>query len=238
MSDLEIKPYVPPEWKTISNEALCALAKAKNKHAMDVLIWRNESFLADKVHDIYEKSFRNRQEYSVDFDDLMQAARVAFWRAIKTYDPERNIKLTTYAGKCIENSLKDFRGKYKTATKMERMGFRVEDKAQEDEESEEPILELYPDEYKKRPEPKLIARETSEEICRSVNSLDPRERKYLCYRFGYPFDDEVRQKKAAEHFLISRTRANELEQEALRHFRAGLHWDTLDYWIDIEHEEE
>ena len=93
MSDLEIKPYVPPEWKTISNEALCALAKAKNKHAMDVLIWRNESFLADKVHDIYEKSFRIRQEYSVDFDDLMQAARVAFWRAIKTYDPERNIKL-------------------------------------------------------------------------------------------------------------------------------------------------
>ena len=65
MKDLEIKPYVPPEWKTISNEALCVLAKAKNKHAMDVLIWRNESFLADKVHDIYEKSFRIRQEYSV-----------------------------------------------------------------------------------------------------------------------------------------------------------------------------
>ena len=149
---------------------------------------------------------------------------MAFWRAIKTYDPERNIKLTTYAGKCIENSLKDFRGKYKTTTKMERMGFRVEDKAQEDEESEEPILELYPDEYKKRPEPKVIARETSEEICRSVNSLEPREKKYLCYRFGYPFDDEVPQRKAAEHFLITRTRANELEQEALRHFRAGLHW--------------
>ena len=238
MKDLEIKPYVPPEWKTISNEALCTLAKAKNKHAMDVLIWRNESFLADKVHDIYEKSFRNRQEYSVDFDDLMQAARLAFWRAIKTYDPERNIKLTTYAGKCIENSLKDFRGKYKTTTKMERMGFRVEDKAQEDEESEEPILELYPDEYKKRPEPKLIARETSEEICRSVNSLEPREKKYLCYRFGYPFDDEVPQRKAAERVLISRTRADELEREALRHFRAGLHWDALDYWIDVEHEKE
>jgi len=29
MKDLEIKPYVPPAWKTISNEALCALAKAK-----------------------------------------------------------------------------------------------------------------------------------------------------------------------------------------------------------------
>lgn len=144
MSDLEIKPYVPPEWKTISNEALCALAQAKNKHAMDVLIWRNEAFLADKVRDIYEKSFRTIQEYSVDFDDLMQAARVAFWRAIKTYDPERNIKLTTYAGKCIENSLKDFRGKYKTAIKMERMGFRVEDKAEEDDDFEEPILEMYP----------------------------------------------------------------------------------------------
>ena len=83
-----------------------------------------------------------------------------------------------------------------------------------------------------------LARETSEEICRSVNSLEPREKKYLCYRVGYPFDDEVPQRKAAEHFLITRTRANELEQEALQHFRAGLHWDTLDYWIDVEHDQE
>ena len=184
MSDLEIKPYVPPEWKTISNEALCALAQAGSGHAMDVLIWRNEAFLAERACKVWNRSFKNTHEHSVDFDDLMQAARVAFWRAIKTYDPERNIKLTTYAGKCIENSLKDFRGKYKTATKVELMGFRVEDKAQEDEESEEPILELYPDEYKKRPEPKVIARETSEEICRSVNSLEPRERKYLCYKWN------------------------------------------------------
>ena len=70
MSELDIIPYVPPGWEDLSNEELCALAQAKDKRAMDVLIWRNESFLADKVHDIYEKSFRIRQEYSVDFDDF------------------------------------------------------------------------------------------------------------------------------------------------------------------------
>ena len=154
------------------------------------------------------------------------------------FKPSYGTKLLTLAGICIENKLADLEREYFSDIKEENEGFRVEEDKQEEEEPPHINLRLRPDEYKKRPEPMALARETSEEICRSVNSLEPREKKYLCYRFGYPFDDEVRQKKAAEHFLITRTRANELEQEALRHFRAGLHWDTLDYWIDIEHEEE
>ena len=238
MKDLEIKPYVPPEWKTISNEALCALAQAGSGHAMDVLIWRNEAFLAERARKVWNKAFKNTQEYSVNLDDIMQVAREGMWRAIIAFKPSYGTKLLTIAGKCIENKLADLEREYFSDIKEENEGFRVEEEYPEEENIAHINLKLRPDEYKKRPEPMALARETSEEICRSVNSLEPRERKYLCYRFGYPFDDEVRQKKAAEHFLITRTRANELEQEALRHFRAGLHWDTLDYWIDIEHEEE
>ena len=238
MSDLEIKPYVPPEWKTISNEALCTLAQAGSGHAMDVLIWRNEAFLAERARKVWNKAFKNTQEYSVDLDDLMQAAREGMWRAIIAFKPSYGTKLLTLAGKCIENKLSDFEREYFSDIKEENEGFRVEEEYPEEEDIAHINLKLRPDEYKKRPEPMALARETSEEICRSVNSLEPREKKYLCYRFGYPFDDEVPQKKAAEHFLITRTRANELEQEALRHFRAGLHWDTLDYRIDVEHEVE
>ena len=238
MSDLEIKPYVPPEWKTISNEALCALAQAKNKHAMDVLIWHNEAFLAERARKVWNIAFKNTQEYSVDLDDLMQAAREGMWRAIIAFKPSYGTKLLTLAGKSIENKLADLEREYFSDIKEENEGFRVEEDKQEEEEPAHINLKLRPDEYKKRPEPMALARETSEEICRSVNSLEPRERKYLCYRFGYPFDDEVPQKKAAEHFLITRTRANELEQEALQHFRAGLHWNTLDYWIDVEHDQQ
>ena len=238
MSDLEIKPYVPPEWKTISNEALCALAQAKNKHAMDVLIWRNEAFLAERARKVWNIAFKNTQEYSVDLDDLMQAAREGMWRAIIAFKPSYGTKLLTLAGKCIENKLADLEREYFSDIKEENEGFRVEEDKQEEEEPPHINLRLRPDEYKKRPEPMALARETSEEICRSVNSLEPREKKYLCYRFGYPFDDEVPQRKAAEHFLITRTRADELEQEALQHFRAGLHWDTLDYWIDVEHDQQ
>ena len=238
MSDLEIKPYVPPEWKTISNEALCALAQAGIGHAMDVLIWRNEAFLAERARKVWNKAFKNTQEYSVDLDDLMQAAREGMWRAIIAFKPSYGTKLLTLAGKCIENKLADLEREYFSDIKEENEGFRVDEDKQEEEEPPHINLRLRPDEYKKRPEPMALARETSEEICRSVNSLEPREKKYLCYRFGYPFDDEVPQRKAAEHFLITRTRADELEQEALQHFRAGLHWDTLDYWIDVEHDQQ
>lgn len=236
MSDLEIKPYVPPEWKTISNEALCALAQAGSRHAMDVLIWRNEAFLAERACKVWNRSFKNTHEYSVDLDDLMQAAREGMWRAIIAFKPSYGTKLLTLAGKCIENKLADLEREYFSDIKEENEGFRVEEDKQE--EPAHINLKLRPDEYRKRPEPMALARETSEEICRSVNSLEPRERKYLCYRFGYPFDDEVPQRKAAEHFLLTRTRADELEREALRHFRAGLHWDALDYWIDVEHDQQ
>jgi RNA polymerase primary sigma factor/RNA polymerase sporulation-specific sigma factor len=238
MSDLEIKPYVPPEWKTISNEELCALAQAGSGHAMDVLIWRNEAFLAERARKVWNIAFKNTQEYSVDLDDLMQAAREGMWRAIIAFKPSYGTKLLTLAGICIENKLADLEREYFSDIKEEKNGFRVEEDKQEEEEPPYINQRLRPDEYKKRPEPMALARETSEEICRSVNSLEPRERKYLCYRFGYPFDDEVPQRKAAEHFLITRTRADELEQEALQHFRVGLHWDTLDYWIDVEHDQE
>lgn len=237
MSDLEIKPHVPPEWKTISNEALCKLAQAGIGHAMDVLIWRNEAFLAERARKVWNKAFKNTQEYSVDLDDLMQAAREGMWKAIIAFKPSYGTKLLTLAGKCIENKLADLEREYFSDIKEENEGFREEDK-QEEEEPPHINLRLRPDEYKKRPEPMALARETSEEICRSVNSLEPREKKYLCYRFGYPFDDDVPQRKAAEHFLITRTRADELEQEALRHFKTGLHWDTLDYWIDVEHDQQ
>ena len=238
MSDLEIKPYVPPEWKTISNEALRALAQAGSRHAMDVLIWRNEAFLAERACKVWNRSFKNTHEYSVDLDDLMQAAREGMWRAIIAFKPSYGTKLLTLAGKCIENKLADIEREYFSDIKEENEGFRVEEDKQEEEEPAHINLKLRPDEYRKRPEPMALARETSEEICRSVNSLEPRERKYLCYRFGYPFDDEVPQRKAAEHFLLTRTRADELEREALRHFRAGLHWDALDYWIDVEHDQQ
>ena len=238
MSELEIKSYVPPEWKDISNEELCVMAQAGNGHAMDVLIWRNEAFLAERAHTVWNHTFKNVQEYSVDFDDLMQAAREGMWRAIVRFKPSCKTKLLTLAGKCVRNKLKDFQKHYFADTKAEYDGFRVEEDYQEEEASAHTNLNLRPDEYKKRPEPMALARETSEEVCRSVNSLEPREKKYLCYRFGYPLDDEVPQKQTAEHFHITRTRANELEQEALRNFRIGLHWENLNYWIDIEHEEE
>lgn len=236
--ELEIRPVFPAEWKQLSNEELCALAQGGNELAMNTLIWRNESFLAERALAVHEKSFSKVREYSVDFDDLMQAARIGFWKAINTFKPSRGTKLITYGGKCIENELKGFKGKYKRATKTERKGYRMEGGDQDGEESKGFNQELRPDEYKKRPEPMALARETSEEICRSVNSLEPRERKYLCYRFGYPFDEEKSQKRTAEHFFLHQVRAEKLEQKALRNFRHGLHWDDLDYWIDIEHEEE
>ena len=46
-----------------------------------------------------------------------------------------------------------------------------------------------------------------------------REKTFLSYRFGYPSDDERTKKATREHFGLSETRAEDLEQQSCTHFK-------------------
>ena len=240
--ELEIKAYVPPDMEQMSNEDLCVLAQAGNVDAANVLVWRNGGFISNKSYSVFEELFSEESVYSVTWEDLLQEARLAFWKAIFRFEPARKMKLTTFAGECIRNALHDYWDHFCVENKMERKLWRVEGTADEDEpelsfddsqdfEAETPGETFDPfysedllDEYHRRPEPILLEKETIEEISRAVSSLPPREQKYLCYRFGYPLEVERSLKDTAEHFSLRASRADKIERKALDAVRKGLRW--------------
>ena len=73
--------------------------------------------------------------------------------------------------------------------------------------------------YQKKPEPILLEKEYRREVFDSLDGCAPREKTFLAYRFGYPADDERTKKETREHFGLSETRAEDLEQQSCTHFK-------------------
>lgn len=231
MDEPIIRPYVPPDMEAMTNEDLCVLAQRDSEDAVNVLVYRNEMFLVQIAGELYRTLFTHSRDFSVDMKDLLQIARLAFWKAIETFDPSRGAKLTTYARTVTWNKILDFKEHYDVETEFEQeVVSRLEGKEEDDESFSSKENYFGVKVCRKRgklirpPEALLIREETKEEIACTVAALPPRERVYLCYRFGYPDDEERSVKETAEHFSIRAIRAEKIEAAALAAFRKGLPW--------------
>lgn len=229
--ELEIRPYVPPGMEAMTNEALCELAQRGDEDAVNVLIWRNEGFLLQIAGELYRKLFTHSRDYSAALEDALQVARLAFWDAIETFDPARGAKLTTYARTCVWNRILDYKESYDTETAFEQELVSRWQSEKEDDESFSGKEKHFGAKRNRRkgklirpPEALVLRAETKAEVSRSVSSLPPRERTYLCYRFGYPEDDERSVKDTAEHFMLRASRAEKIERAALAALRRALPW--------------
>jgi RNA polymerase primary sigma factor/RNA polymerase sporulation-specific sigma factor len=76
----------------------------------------------------------------------------------------------------------------------------------------------------KNPEQIYIAKETHEEIHHALQMLEPRDRTYLWYRFGFEDDMEHPLNETAKHFHLSESRAKATEKLALDNFWLELPW--------------
>lgn len=71
-----------------------------------------------RICSIVKKHIYSIPDYALDMEDLFQEARIAFCRALSTYDPDQNAQFHTYAYKCILNALNE---KYRAAKASKRM---------------------------------------------------------------------------------------------------------------------
>ena len=82
-----------------------------DKTARDVLIERNLRLVAHIV-----KKYQGVDE---DLDDLISIGTIGLIKSINTFNPEKNIKLATYASRCIENEiLMHLRARKKTSREV------------------------------------------------------------------------------------------------------------------------
>ncbi len=151
----------------------------------------------------------------VDLEDLVSIGTIGLIKGIKTYSMDKNIKLATYASRCIDNEILMYlrkNKKIKTEVSFdESLSFDMDG----NELHLEDILGTDPDIVTRRLEENLNKRIVIDEI----NKLPPRDREIIVLRYGLLNGQEMTQKDVAELLGISQSYISRIEKKVIRRIK-------------------
>ena len=161
------------------------------------------------------KKFENS---NVNIEDLISIGTIGLIKAVNTFSPERNIKLATYASRCIENEILMFLRKA-TQTKYE---ISIEEPLNTDWDGNELLLSdiLGSDADE-------ISTDIEQELERNmlldaVSKLNTREALIMELRFGLNGNKEHTQKQVADLLGISQSYISRLEKKIIKRLKSEL----------------
>lgn len=156
----------------------------------------------------------------VGVEDLISIGTIGLIKAINTFNPEKNIKLATYASRCIENEILMYLRK-NTKTRLE---VSIDEPLNVDWDGNELLLSdiLGTDEdiiYRD------IESETEKDLLKlAISRLNPRERKIVELRYGLKDEDgeEMTQKEVADLLGISQSYISRLEKKIMKRLKKEI----------------
>ena len=193
-------------------EVIAMLGTEKEKEAKAVLIEHNLRLVV-----YIAKKFDNT---GVSVEDLISIGTIGLIKAINTFNPVKNIKLATYASRCIENEILMYLRR-NSKTKME---VSIDEPLNVDWDGNELLLSdiLGTDED-------VIYRGIENEVERkllmnAVSKLSKREKTIIRLRFGLGTVDgqEMTQKEVANLLGISQSYISRLEKKIMRQLKKEI----------------
>lgn len=154
----------------------------------------------------------------VDVEDLISIGTVGLIKAVNSFDPEKNIKLATYASRCIENEILMH---LRRVVRM-RVEVSLDEPLNVDYEGNELVMAdiLGTD-------PDTVGKELENEAeCRLLNEalerLSKRERVIMQMRFGLGGASEKTQKEVADLLGISQSYISRLEKKIIYRLKKDI----------------
>lgn len=151
-------------------------------------------------------------------EDIISIGTIGLIKAVRSFDPEKNIKLATYASRCIENEILMFMRK----ASQHRTEISIDEPLNIDWDGNELLLSdiLSSDEESaaEKLEHECERRALMDEIAR----LSPRERQIMELRFGLNGGRELTQKEVADRIGISQSYISRLEKKIIKQIRERL----------------
>jgi len=155
---------------------------------------------------------------SASVEDLISIGTIGLIKAVNTFCPERNIKLATYASRCIENEIL----MYLRKTSQLKNEISIDDPLNVDWDGNELLLSdiLGSDQNAVNMN---IEEEVERDLLRSaVSRLAPREKEIMQLRFGLNNSREHTQKEVADTLGISQSYISRLEKRIIERLRKDL----------------
>lgn len=203
-------PVLPPPL-TREEERLCFEALARgDESARETLIVRNLRLVV-----YIAKKFESP---AATAEDLVSIGTVGLIKAVRTFCPEKNIKLATYASRCVENEILMF------LRKVSHRGAEtsIDEPLNVDWDGNELLL---CDVLSTADDTVSAGLETEDEIrmlMRCISRLDDRDRQVVCMRFGLCGSREYTQKEVAAALGISQSYISRIEKRILSGLREML----------------
>ncbi len=153
----------------------------------------------------------------LDMQDLVSVGSIGLIKAVDSYKLDKNIKLATYASRCIENEILMYLRKVnKTINDLS-----LDDGLINDEEGNSLSLgEMIPDEKQLYDEVEL--KDQKSFLLQTVEKLNKREKTIMCMRYGLNGYDELTQKEVADILNISQSYISRLEKKILHKLKIEM----------------
>ena len=193
-------------------EVLRKFGTSEDKEARSALIEHNLRLVV-----YIARKFDNT---SVGVEDLISIGTIGLIKAINTFDVDKNIKLATYASRCIENEILMYLRR-NNKTKLE---VSIDEPLNVDWDGNGLLLSdiLGTDED-------IIYRDLEDETERkllnaAIDRLNPREQKIVKLRFGLgrEQEDEMTQKEVADLLGISQSYISRLEKKIMKRLKKEI----------------
>ena len=144
-------------------------------------------------------------------DDLISIGKIGLIKGIDTYSSYKNVKLTTYCARCIQNEILMY---YRSNNKYNK-NISINDSIGYDKDGNEiTIIDVL-----KSDKPDfaldLYEKENIRLLSEYVKVLNKREKEIITYRYGLNNNDELTQKEIAKKLHISRSYVSRIEKRAL-----------------------
>lgn len=177
----------------------------KAKH---ILIERNLRLAAHIV-----KKYQSMEE---DTEDLLSIGTIGLIKAVVTFNPDKSVRLGTYAARCIENEILMY---LRTKKKSSREVSLYEPIGTDREGNEIQLFDVIETEGEDAHSKVELKEDIRMLYQRVEKELTPRERTVLKLRYGLYHEEEYTQKEIARRLGISRSYVSRIEKGAIAKLR-------------------
>lgn len=188
-------------------EKLVLLNMEGNNEAKSKLIEHNLRLVV-----FLSKKYENT---GVDLEDLVSIGTIGLIKGVNTYKLDKNIKLATYASRCIDNEILMFLRK----NKRRKGEISLEDSLSYDQEGNELHLEDV-----LGTENDIVTKGIEDEndkkaLYEEISKLKGRDKKIMVLRYGLFGNKEMTQKDVAELLNISQSYISRIEKKIIKRLK-------------------
>ena len=201
---------LPPPLTKEEEARVFELMKTDDKKARDLLIVHNLRLVV-----YISKKFENT---GIGMEDLISIGTIGLIKAVKTFCVEKNIKLATYASRCIENEILMFLRK----TSQRRNEISIDEPLNVDWDGNELLLSDVLGENDDNLNAGIESEVERQLLSQEIMKLGERERTIMEMRFGLNGKKELTQKQVADIVGISQSYISRLEKRIIQSIRKNL----------------